>query len=74
MSPMSRFALFTVALFALVAIGSQPRHGRSLSKSVNDMCVCIPTRAGLMMKTAVAKTQAQLRSAEVHTLRAAVSE
>ena len=74
MSPISRFALFTVSLFALVAIGAQPGHGKSLSKSMNDMCVCIPTRAGLMMKSAVAKTQAQLRSAELHTLRAAVSE
>jgi hypothetical protein len=71
MNPMSRFALFTVALFALVAIGSQPRHGLRLNK---DMCVCIPTRAGLMMKSAVAKTQAQLRSAELHTLRATVAQ
>jgi hypothetical protein len=74
MNPMSRFALFTVTLFALVAIGSQPRHGGSLSKSMKDVCVCIPTRAGLMMKSAVAKTQAQVRSTELHTLRAAVSQ
>jgi hypothetical protein len=74
MNPTSRLALFTVALFSLVAIGSQPRQGGSLNKSMKDMCVCVPARAGLMMKSAIAKTQAQVRSAEVRTLRATVSE
>jgi hypothetical protein len=55
---MSRFAVFTVALFALVSIGSQPRHGGSLSESINSLCVCMPTRAALVVKSAVAKTQA----------------
>ena len=58
MNPMSRFALFTIALITIVAIGSQPRHGMSLSKSMKDMCVCVPARAGLMAKAAFAKTQA----------------
>ena len=66
MNPMSRFALFTIALITIIAIGSQPRHrvslsksmGVSLSKSMKDMCVCVPARAGLMAKAALAKTQA----------------
>jgi hypothetical protein len=58
MNPMSRFALFTLALITIVAIGSQPRHSVSLSKSMKDMCVCVPARAGLMAQAALAKTQA----------------
>ena len=57
--PMSRFALFVTALIVVVAIGSQPLHLR-LDKS---MCVCVPTRAALILKSAIAKTQA--RSAEL---------
>jgi hypothetical protein len=63
MNPMSRFALFTVVLITLVAIGSQPRQGVSLSKSMKDMCVCVPARAGLMAKAALAKTH--IASAEL---------
>ena len=61
---MSRFALFTVALFVIVAIGSQSqsRHGGS---SLKSMCVCVPTRAKLILKSAIVKTQA--RSAELFT-------
>jgi hypothetical protein len=58
MNPMSRFALFTLAMITILAIGSQPRHSVSLSKSMKDMCVCVPARAGLMAKAALAKTQA----------------
>ena len=58
MNPMSRFALFTVALITIVAIGSQPRLAVRLSKSIKDMCVCVPARAGLMKKAAPAKAQA----------------
>jgi len=58
MNPMSRFALFTVALITIVVIGSQPRHGMNLSKSMKDMCVCVPGRAGRMAKAALAKTEA----------------
>ena len=42
----------------IVAIGSQTRHGPNKS-----MCVCIPTRAILILKSAIVKTQA--RSAEL---------
>jgi hypothetical protein len=61
--PMSRFALFTVALFVIVAIGSQSRHGGS---SLKSMCVCVPTRAKLILKSAIVKTQ--VRSAELFTV------
>ena len=71
---MSRFAVFTVALLALVAIGSRPVHGRSLSESINSVCVCMPARAGLMMKSAMGKAKAQVRSAERSTLGATVGE
>ena len=64
--PMSRLALFTVTLLVIVAIGSQSgsqsRHGGS---SLKSMCVCVPTRAKLILKSAIVKTQA--RSAELFT-------
>jgi len=64
--PMSRFALFTVALFAVVVVGfqsgSQSRHGGS---SLKSMCVCVPARAKLLLKSAIVNTQA--RSAELFT-------
>jgi hypothetical protein len=63
---MSRFALFTVALFVLVAIGaqsgSQSRYGGS---SLESLCVCVPTRAKLILKSAIVQTKA--RSAELFT-------
>ena len=68
MSSMSRLTLFTICLIVIVAIGSQPRRGVSLSKSMNDMCVCMPTRAALLVKAAVAKTHG--RSTQVATLNA----
>ena len=52
--PMRRFALFVAALIIIVAIGSQPRHG-DRNKSI---CVCIPARAGLILKSALARAQA----------------
>lgn len=61
--PMSRFALFLTALIIIVAIGSQPRHGASTSKSI---CVCIPTRAQLFLKSAIARTQ--VRSTNLSTV------
>jgi hypothetical protein len=70
MNPKSRFALFTVALITIVAIAySQPRHGMSLSKSLKDMCVCVPGRAGLMKKAALAKAQAAVHSPSYATHR-----
>jgi hypothetical protein len=59
---MSRFALFTVALLVIVAIGSEPRH---VGSSLQSMCVCVPARAKLLMKSAI--VQAQARSAELVT-------
>jgi hypothetical protein len=71
---MSRFALFTVAFFVLIAIGSQSGQGGSLNRSIKSMCVCVPTRAGLMMKSAIAKAHAQVRSAEILTQRVAAAQ
>jgi hypothetical protein len=68
---MSRLALFTVSLLIIVAIGSQPRFSAS---SIQSMCVCGPSRAGLLMKSAIAKTQARVRSVELSTSRAAVTQ
>jgi len=59
---MSRLALFTVALFVLVALGSQSRYDGS---SLKSMCVCVPTRAKLLLKSAIVNAQA--RSAERFT-------
>ncbi len=56
---MNRFALVAVALVVIAAIGSENQHGGSLNKSLKAMCVCIPARAGLIMKSAIAKTQAR---------------
>jgi hypothetical protein len=60
---MSRFALVAAALVVVVAIGSEHRQEGSLNKSLKSMCVCVPARAGLIMKSAIAKTQA--RSAQL---------
>jgi len=70
MNPMSRFTLFTVAFITIVAIGSQPRHSVSLGKSAKDTCVCVPARARLMAKAALAKTQA----ASMELLKATVAQ
>jgi hypothetical protein len=56
---MSRFALVAAALVVVVAISSQNRHAGNLNKSLKSMCVCIPARAGLIMKSAMASTKAQ---------------
>ena len=69
---MSRFALFTVALLVIVAIGSKPRtSGKS---TLESMCVCVPARAGLLVKSAIARTRAEVRSVGVSTSRAALTE
>ena len=64
--PMSRLALFTVTLFVIVAIGSQSgsqsRHG---GNSLKSMCVCVPTKAKLLVKSAI--VQAQARSTQLFT-------
>ena len=57
---MDRFALFAAALLVVVAIGSQSQHSGGRNKSI---CVCVPARAGFILKSAIARTQA--RSAEL---------
>jgi hypothetical protein len=68
-NPMRRFALFVVAFLIIVAIGSQPGRGSVTNKSI---CVCIPSRAGLLLKSAIARTQA--RSIALLTIRANVTQ
>jgi hypothetical protein len=65
--PMSRFALFAAALIVIVGIGAQTSHDNA---SLKSMCVCVPTRAGLIVKSAIAKTRA--RSTELFAVRATV--
>jgi hypothetical protein len=67
--PMSRLSLFAVSLIIIVGIGSQLRHGGGLNKS---MCACMPSRARLIVKSAIARTQA--RSTELFTSRATVGQ
>lgn len=57
---MSRLAWFTVALFVLVAVGTETRfQTRHNGSSLKSMCVCVPARAKLMVKSAMVKTQAR---------------
>jgi hypothetical protein len=67
-----RLAIFIAVLLVIVAIGSQPGRGASTSKSANSVCVCVPTRAGLLLKSAIAKTHA--RTTALLTVRAAVTK
>jgi len=48
---MRRFAFFSAALLVLVVIGSQPWNGRALKNSSHSMCVCLPSRAGLILRS-----------------------
>jgi len=48
---MRRFALFSAALLVLVVIGSTPWHGKASKNSLHSMCVCLPSRAGLIFKS-----------------------
>jgi hypothetical protein len=70
MNPMNRFALFAVALIMVAAIAFQPRHSVSHRKHMRDICVCVPARAGLIAKAALAKTQA----ASVELLKVSVGQ
>jgi hypothetical protein len=61
-NPMRRFALFSVALLILIVIGSLPFKGGQMKHS---MCVCLPTRAALILKSVTGgntKTQASVRA------------
>jgi hypothetical protein len=66
-----RLAIFVAVLLVIVAIGSQPGRGASTNKSHNSACVCVPARASLLLKSAIAKTQA--RTTALLTVRAAVT-
>lgn len=49
---MRRFAFFSAALLVLIIIGSLPGKGATHVKSaVNSACVCLPSRAGLMLRS-----------------------
>jgi len=61
--PMRRFAVFAAVLFVVVVIGSQPWNGGRSKRSVNSVCVCVASRASLIMRSmtgtlAMTKTQA----------------
>jgi hypothetical protein len=59
---MRRLALFVTALIVIVAIGSvPPKHGGGAQKK--SICVCIPARAGLILKSAIARTQSTVHGA-----------
>ena len=60
---MRRFALFSAALLVLIIIGSLPGKGATKITNVKSACVCLPSRAGLMLRSitnaaAVTPTQA----------------
>jgi hypothetical protein len=54
-----RLAIFIAVFLVVVAIGAQtpPRNSNS-SESDNSACHCLPSKAALMMKSAIAKAQA----------------
>jgi|HubBroStandDraft_6_1064221.scaffolds.fasta_scaffold1499243_1 hypothetical protein len=62
--PMRRFALFAATLLIVIVVGSLPWNGRVSKSSTHSMCVCLPSRAGLILKSvtssvaAFTKTQA----------------
>jgi hypothetical protein len=51
-----RLAIFAAIFLVIVAIGAQPRRVEASSQSI---CVCLPSRAGLLLKSAIVKTQAR---------------
>ena len=67
--PMSRFVLFVAAFIIIVGIGSQTSRG---SASMKSMCVCVPARAALIAKSAIARTQAQ--STKLSAVRTTVTQ
>jgi len=48
---MRRFALFAAALLIVVVVGSLPWNGRASKRSLDSMCVCLPSRAALLFKS-----------------------
>ncbi|QNI31246.1 hypothetical protein H7849_19450 [Alloacidobacterium dinghuense] len=56
---MRRFAIFAAVLLVIVAIGSLPAQPRSTNSSGKDsFCVCLPSRAGLMLKSMMSRSSA----------------
>jgi hypothetical protein len=56
---MRRFAIFAAVLIVIVAIGSRPGHRSSAYASEKDsICVCLPSRAKLMLKSMLNKPTA----------------
>jgi hypothetical protein len=54
-----RLAIFIAVFLVVVAIGAQtPPRNSSSSESDNSVCHCLPSKAALMMKSAIAKAQA----------------
>jgi len=67
-----RLVLFVAVFLVIVAIGSQSQSQTRLRDGKKEsICVCLPSRAGLLLKSAIARTQAQ--SAALLTIRAAVT-
>jgi len=51
---MRRFAIFAAVLFVIVAVGSRPAHpGATHGSGKGSFCVCLPSRAGLMLKSMI---------------------
>ena len=61
MNPRTRLAVFTLCLVALIAIAAiaSPRGKMASSESMNDFCACVPTKAALFVKSAIAKAHAK---------------
>jgi hypothetical protein len=54
-----RLAIFVTVFLAIVVIGAQSQSRSSgSSESADSICHCLPSKAALMMKSAVAKAQA----------------
>ena len=57
-----RLVIFVAVFLVIVAIGSQSQsqsQTRLRDGKKESICVCLPSRAGLLLKSAIARTQAQ---------------
>jgi hypothetical protein len=70
---MRRFAIFSTALLVLILIGFQPRAaGRTSHKE--SVCVCMASRASLMMKSLTTLASAKKKSSsQPHLERASLT-
>ena len=54
-----RLVLFIAIFLVIVAIGTQTQSQmRHTGRTLDSMCVCLPTKAALVMKSAIAKAKA----------------